>query len=101
MSDAYHWWRLCLEGKKMPIHDSDPQCGYFKLRDRSGENKHLAAVKRPWIPAAIWIDEQGNYQAEIKGVLIPVNDIADQWIWIAKYPISYEEYTKLHEGLNQ
>lgn len=92
--DLYAWWRATLEGKKPPIHEGDPQCGYFKLRDRRGLNKNLAPIKRPWVAAAIWKDEEGRFLAEIAGH--PV-EIYAAWPYVAKYPIPYEDYAHWHQ----
>lgn len=92
MSDAYQWWRDLLAGKKPPIHEGDPHCGYFKLRDRRGLNKNLAPIKRPFVAAAIW-QEGGIFKAEIAGT---ITDVDRAWPYVAKYPVTYEEYAHWH-----
>ncbi|MFS2326654.1 hypothetical protein U2P60_14760 [Brucella sp. H1_1004] len=92
-SQSYDWWRATLDGKSPPIHESEPQCGYFKLRDRRGLNKNLAPIKRPWVAAAIWRTEAGELRAEIAGQ--PV-EIDTAWPYVAKYPIPYADYETWH-----
>lgn len=92
VTDDFEWWRRAVNGEKPPIHEGDPQCGYFKVRDRRGLNKDLAPIKRPFVAAAIWRDEDG-FKAEVAGS--PV-DIDHAWPYVAKYPIAYETYQFWH-----
>lgn len=92
-ADIYAWWRAALSGEKPPIHEPEPQCGYFKVRDRRGLNKDLAAIKRPFVAAAIWQAEDGSFQAEIAGDGVPIDRA---WPWLAKHPIPYETYQHWH-----
>jgi len=78
----------------VPTYEAEPQCGYFKMRDRRGLNKALAPVKRPWLAACIWRDSDGNFKAEIGGVLT-VMDRA--WPYFAKHVIAYEDYVFWHQ----
>ena len=31
-SVLFAWWRDALAGRKPPIHDSDPQCGFYQRK---------------------------------------------------------------------
>lgn len=93
MNADYQWWSNLLDGRQMPIHEGEPQCGYFKIRDRRGLNKDLAPIKRPFIAAAIWKEPDGTFKAEIAGQ--PV-EIDQAWPYVAKYPITYHEYAYWH-----
>lgn len=94
MTDPYDWWRASLAGSNPPIHDGEPQCGYFKVRDRRGIYANVAPIKRPFIAAAIWF-EDGQYRAEIAGNEV---EIERAWPWIAKHPITFAEYKYWHEN---
>lgn len=94
MSDDYAWWRAALRGEKLPLHESEPVCGYFRVRDRRGANKDLAPIKRPWIAAAIWRVGKTELRAELGGNLVALQDI---WPWCAKHPIPHEHYQHWHE----
>jgi len=94
MSDDYAWWRAKLAGEKPLTYEAEPQCGYFRVRDRRGLNKHLAPIKRPWIAAAIWRAEDGSFKAEVAG---SPTDIENAWPYIAKHPITYEHYQFWHQ----
>lgn len=92
MSDPFAWWRDALAGKSPPVH-SDPECGYFKVRDRRGLNKAKAPIKRPWVVCAIWRDEAGELKAELAGTETAPDRI---WPYCAKYPITHETYAYWH-----
>jgi hypothetical protein len=92
--DAFASWEAALAGEKPPMHESEPWCGYFKMRDRRGLNKEKAAIKRPWIACAIWPGREGEYMAELAGSPISVDVI---WPYCARYPISYETYAYWHQ----
>lgn len=94
-ANDYDWWSNKISGGNPPIHEGDPQCGYFKIRDRRGLNKDLAPVKRPWIAASIWRDSNGQLRAEQAGVEVPLDRA---WPWIAKHTISYADYSYWHEN---
>ena len=94
MQDAYAWWRKALDGTPPPLHESEPQCGYFKMRDRRGLNRKKAPIKRPFVAAAIWRDAEG-FKAEIAGSQVPIDRA---WPWIARHPISFETYQFWHQN---
>lgn len=89
----FAWWAAAIAGERVPVHET-PECGYFKVRDRRGANRHLAPIKRPWIACAIWRDEAGEYIAELAGEPVPVDRI---WPYCAKYPIAYTDYAYWHQ----
>lgn len=92
MNNDFYWWAAAVAGEKPPVH-SDPECGYFKVRDRRGLNKNKAAIKRPWVACAIWRDETGELRAELAGVAADVDSL---WPYVAKYPIPYDDYAYWH-----
>lgn len=89
MSDRYEQWRAALDGNPPPMHEDDPWCGFFRIRDRRGLNKDLAPIKRPWIACAIWEAADGSLLAERAGEAVPVEYV---WPYCAKNPIPYETY---------
>ncbi|WP_029620212.1 hypothetical protein [Pseudorhizobium marinum] len=82
--NAWKWWQDALAGKLGPIHDSDPQQGYFRTRFKD----------KPWEPVAIWF-EDGEWHAMRGERAISAADI---WTWCCRNPITYEAYTKAIEG---
>lgn len=91
--DRFAWHRAALAGEKPPIHEGEPRCGYFKVRDRRGLNRNKAAIKRPFIACAIWF-EDGVLKAELAGA---PTDVDRLWPYCARYPIPYETYAFWHE----
>lgn len=43
----YAWYVDTLAGKKVPVHEGTPRCGFFRRR---------ASRNGPWLPAAIWLE---------------------------------------------
>lgn len=93
----WNWWEQAVEGLSPPIHDDEPQAGFFAVRKfRYGE-----WVKGPFVPARIWwepgeIDpETGELlsderlHAEVDGK--PVNPWSS-WSWLARRPIPLSEW---------
>lgn len=104
MDDRYTWWRNALSGEVGPIHEGHPNCGFYKKRQYDPSEPYIAPIKRPWIPCAIWFDDQENeYKACENGKNV---DPYDLWLWVAKKPISekdfryYETHNKWPENIS-
>lgn len=93
MSDDFASWREALAGGKPGLHEDEPWCGYFKMRDRRGKWLQVAPIKRPFIGCAIWKDEAGNYCAEFDGEPVTIDRV---WPHCARFPIPYETYAHWH-----
>lgn len=90
--NAWAWWQAALKdpskigGKELPVHDSDPRQGYFRVR--YGKDK-------PFEPVAIWKDEDGNWLAYRSGREVNAEGI---WTSCCRNPVSYDAYTAAVEG---
>ncbi|MGO6879435.1 hypothetical protein ACC734_17095 [Rhizobium ruizarguesonis] len=82
--NIWAWWQNALAGTIGPIHDGDPQQGYYRTRFKD----------RPWEPVAIWF-EDGKWHAMRGERQVDASDI---WTWCCRNPITYEAYTKAIEG---
>ncbi|WP_416066063.1 hypothetical protein ACK9YZ_06845 [Rhizobium sp. ZK1] len=82
--NVWAWWQNALEGNFGPIHDGDPQQGYYRTRFKD----------KPWEPVAIWF-EDGKWHAMRGERQVDASDI---WTWCCRNPISYEAYNKAIEG---
>ncbi|WP_028732107.1 hypothetical protein [Rhizobium leguminosarum] len=82
--NVWLWWQNALAGTIGPIHDGDPQQGYYRTRFKD----------KPWEPVAIWF-EDGKWHAMRGERAIDASDI---WTWCCRNPITYEAYTKAIEG---
>jgi hypothetical protein len=94
------WWEAATDGAGPPIHDDEPQPGFYAVRKfRYGE-----WARGPYVPARIWIEpgeidpETGEllsderYRAEIDG---KPADPWRVWTWLAKRPIPLSEWEYL------
>lgn len=76
---SYDYWRNALAGTFGPVHDSDPQLGFFRKRTkRSG----------PFVPVAIW-DDHGNILALVDG---QEANAAEIWTHVCQYPVTEAHY---------
>ncbi|MGO7686233.1 hypothetical protein ACC696_16435 [Rhizobium ruizarguesonis] len=82
--NIWAWWQNALAGTIGPIHDGDPQQGYYRTRFKD----------KPWEPVAIWF-EDGKWNAMRGDRQVDASDI---WTWCCRNPITYEAYTKAIEG---
>lgn len=89
MSD-YQWWKNAINGNVGPIHEGQPQLGFYKKRKFNPDGEWIAPIKRPFEPVAIWRDENGKMVGTVNGQ--PVKDVDDLWLWSAKNPIPETEY---------
>lgn len=101
-ADHYDWYRRALAGETVPIHDGQPQCGYFRYRlHRTG----------PWVGVAIWIDQPTDDDGSLTGdemmcclsssrshaKTLTADEIDRLWTYVAKHPVPYEDYRAYYE----
>ena len=86
--DQYSFWRRRMAGEIVPIHDGEPQSGFYKLRTKDGN----------WHPMAYWFAKDGSLRCRIGNQ--DVNDQAanERWPWASKNPISHEVYKSVIAG---
>jgi hypothetical protein len=87
------WWESAVAGLPVPMHERDPQVGYYRIR--------RWARKDYWLAAHIWIEpgpvdpETGEligpeqFRAEVDGKSVDPYGI---WTWLAGHPIELEDY---------
>lgn len=86
MVNRWGWYFNALKGKFGPIHDGDPQQGYYRVRRKDG----------PWEPVAIFYpDGSEQIVAYRDGKEVRADDI---WTWCCRNPISFEAYEKAMAG---
>ena len=49
--NSYIYYQSALKGVFGPVHENDPQCGYYRMRRGRGG---------PWVPVAIWKERPGS-----------------------------------------
>ncbi len=86
--NRWAWYFNALRGNFGPIHENDPQQGYYRTR----------AKNKPWEPVAIFYPEGSDDLVAYRNGR-EVDDISALWTWACRNPISYEAYDKaLHGG---
>lgn len=89
MADQFDYYRAALAGKNPPIHDGQPQSGFYfaKAGKRGGR-----------VPVAIWTADDGekNFRWGHKAnhVNFAEDMAAQRWTWIADKPVAREDYVK-------
>jgi hypothetical protein len=82
--NLWHWWQEACAGRVGPMHEGQPEQGYYRTRFKDAQ----------WEPVAIWFDA-GQWQA-MRGERMV--DPADAWNFCRTHPISYEAYQKAING---
>lgn len=86
--DQYDFWRRRLAGEVIPIHDSEPQAGFYRLSSKDGTSR----------PVAYWFGKDGALRCRI-GEQDVSNQIANErWPWASKKPITHEVYKSVMAG---
>lgn len=89
--DIWAWWRKALAnpkeiGKSLPIHESEPNVGYFRTKSRTGG----------FDPVAIFYPEGSStlvaYRANQE---VRPDEI---WTWCCRAPVTFEAYTDAVDG---
>lgn len=89
--DHWSWWRAALKnpaaiGKTLPIHESEPNQGYFRVKNRD----------KTYDPVAIFYPEgSDDLVAYRAGREVRPDEI---WTWCCRSPVSFEAYTAATEG---
>lgn len=83
MSDEFQWWRNALAGTRGPIHDGDPQPGFYRQKRRDGTFE----------PVAYWLDSgTGEIRCHVNGKQPDDLRMMEIWIYASKNPISEADY---------
>jgi hypothetical protein len=89
MTEAYagpewKWWLDALAGNIAPVHDRDPQCGYYRYKGGK--------------PLAFFISgKTGALRAALDGNVATderLNTLTDEWPYISKNPVSADAYVE-------
>jgi hypothetical protein len=84
-TDDYAYWRNALAGVAMPIHDSDPQPGFYRKRVSRGG---------AFVPVAIW-EHEGQMVAVVDG---KPTDAAEIWSYCCQHPVTEEAFRARTDG---
>lgn len=84
--NPWAWYQEALKGNFGPMHEGDPQQGYYRTRFKGGQ----------WEPVAIYYPEGSDQLVAYRGR--KEVDPAETWNFCRTHPISYEAYMKALEG---
>ena len=88
---AYRWHSLAVIGQRPPIHDGHPECGwYMRTLKKDGDP----------VPATIYLEQPIDPQTgELTGPEVMICEVngqrrnpVDEWTWLARRPISEQQY---------
>lgn len=82
--NPWAWWQAALEGNFGPMHEGEPQQGYYRTRFKGGQ----------WEPVAIWF-EKGEWRA-LRGDREV--DAAEAWNFCRTNPVSHPAWEKAVNG---
>jgi hypothetical protein len=94
-SELFAWWRASLAGENPPIHEDEPQCGFFRTRLIKGG---IVVASRIYVRQIV--SQLGFLQfcevmrCEIGDARF---DVGSSWPWLCKNPIKKSEYLFLLE----
>lgn len=83
--NRWAWWQAALKGDFGPMHEGEPQQGFYRTRYKGGR----------WEPVAIWQDEDGNWIAYRNGHEV---DPGEAWNFCRTHPITREAYDRAMDG---
>lgn len=86
--DQYDFWRRRMAGEVVPIHDGEPQAGFYRLKTRDGT----------WHPVAYWFGKDGALRCRVSKQDINEQTASERWPWASKNPITHEVYKAVMAG---
>lgn len=86
--DQYDFWRRRMAGEVVPIHDGEPQAGFYRLRTKDGN----------WQPVAYWFGKDGALRCRVGSRDIDEQTAAERWPYASKTPITHEAYKAVING---
>lgn len=86
--DQYDFWRRRMAGEVVPIHDGEPQAGFYRTKTKDGT----------WHPVAYWFGRDGALRCRVADRDINEQAAAERWPHISKNPITHEVYKAVLAG---
>jgi hypothetical protein len=86
--DQYDFWRRRLAGEVIPIHDGEPQAGFYRVRTRD---------KTSWRAVAYWFKDSA-VRCRVGGDDIEEQRAMELWPYASKHPITHEVYQAVTGG---
>lgn len=87
--DQYTFWRRRLAGEVVPIHDGEPQAGFYRLISRDGNASQ---------PVAYWFTPDGALRCRVGKQDVNEQFANERWPYASKRPITHEVYKAVLAG---
>lgn len=92
--EAYRWWISAMAGHKPERHDSEPQCGLFRMK--RGKNPSY------FVPVEIYLDQEIDENGELEAperhlAWVDGKAVPAAGLWTYLTPISQRDYDTLCE----
>ncbi|MCK7474050.1 MAG: hypothetical protein MZV49_12165 [Rhodopseudomonas palustris] len=87
-ADQCEFWRRRMAGEVIPIHDGEPQAGFYRLTSKDGTSQ----------PVAYWFARDGLLRCRIGDNDVSEQTANERWPWASKRPISHEVYKLVLAG---
>lgn len=78
------YWQAVMAGKEMPVHEGQPQIGYYRTKGGKGRVPEPVAI----------FEHEGAIVALKSNNPVDANEV---WTWVCTSPISYETYCAVAE----
>lgn len=86
MTNNWEWWADAIKGNSSPIHDGEPQCGYYRVK-RKGHDIDS--------PVAYWFDTKtGEQRCHMDGADFDEQRALEIWPYASKKPVTEEAYSE-------
>lgn len=94
MTDQFQWWRDALAGNRGPIHEGEPQSGYYR-----GKRKDKATGAVTFQAVAYWRDTQtGALRCHLNGRDLDEQRALELWPFVADRPVPEDWYFGVLDG---
>lgn len=89
----YAYWHAALAGQKPKAFTDDPQCGFYRRRNKDKETKKIT-----YDPVAIWRDPDIGLIGLVGNRDVTGDQLKELWNWIADKPVTEEAYRAAQRG---
>jgi len=84
--NPWAWWQAALEGNIGPMHEGQPEQGYYRTRFKGGQ----------WEPVVLWRGDDGEWLGRRGDKM--VDDAGDLWNFCRTHPVTVEAWEKAING---
>lgn len=85
-ANPWAWWQAALEGNVGPMHEGQPEQGYYRTRFKGGQ----------WEPVALWRGDDGEWLARRGDRMVA--DAGEVWNFCRTHPVTVEAWEKAING---